>query len=184
MTLNVDIFNTRSCVIQSDLGVDNMGGILWYSNNAKGVLNLNDQSNHFTNINSLLPRTIHKQHDEIIKQYLDKGRTEFLYKIQQYWLVDHSNVLFEAQLYAKLYFDFNHMSILTYIKRQEDLKTVLLTTKGDIDSSGRTLIKTIGVNQVLISSSQHHSIFLTMPQLIPYFLQEFYSLPSFSIQVI
>ena len=179
----VDIFYPNSFVVQLSVESVNLATTKWASTSAMDILNTNGVSLSYQNLNNFLPKCIRDGHEKIMKRFYKTGHLSFSYAFRDLWMVTFDNALFSSRIFNKLLYEQKKLSFLTYVQKIDDSSLMILSKNGEINCFGSHLHELLGVKHAFFGTVSNPSVFISLPQLIPFFLPHFYDLPSFKLEV-
>ena len=178
----VDIFYPGSFVIQISMESFNIGTTNWASQSAEEILKTGTELS-FQNLSMFLPRCIRKPHEEIMRNFYKYGFLKFSYSFRNLWMVTLENQLFSCKIFSKMLYEAEKLSFLTYVQKNDESSLMVLDRNGEMNSFGKGFNKIMGIKSMFIDTLSHPTVFLSLPQLIPFFLPYFYDLPMYKLEV-
>jgi hypothetical protein len=161
---------------------ENIGHVIWASNNTKDILEIDEKLLRSLHINSIMPKVISNVHDDFLHQYLKVAKSNLINNYKDLWGLTYKKKLFSMKSCVKLYFEQTGLHLISFIKKSNDKTSLIINEYGEIDSFGEFFYTMTNIEYDFCFSNLNISIFCFMPQMIINFLSFYYDLENFKIQ--
>ena len=171
-----------SCFV-FEVSMDNyfLGKILWISKNSSHLTSFEEKHLCQSNINSLMPKLISKNHNSFIRQYTIDRREKMIGNLTPLFILNSKKKLISTDMLPKLIWNDSVISAITYFKVHPDKSRVVVSENGEVDSFGENFQEITKIDYEDGFHMSNLSLFLMMPQLIVYFLPYFYGIKDFTV---
>lgn len=184
LTANESTLNLfdESCFV-FEVSIDNysLGQIIWVSKNSSFLTSYEEKKLCLSNINSLMPKLISKNHNSFIRQYTKDRREKIIGNLTPLFILNSKKKLISTDILPKLIWNDNVISVITYFKVSPDKSRVVVSENGEVDSFGENFHEISKIDYENGFHMSNLSLFLMMPQLIVYFLPYFYGIKDFIV---
>lgn len=136
------MYNENSILIQISTTNSNLGNIYKANKGAAKYLGYSVEELESSNINVIMPKRIHENHDQYLKNYMESGRGNVLYVERRLFLRKKNGFLSYISLITKPMFDLreNIFKFVGYMQPLKDEYELIVTDEtGIIDGMSRKL---------------------------------------------
>ena len=135
------------------------------------------------NIFQIIPQIVSSIHNKMIMEYFKSGKSTILNKEQILYGITSKKKLFSFFGFIKLFLDRTFFTNISYIKKRDEKSFLIVNQKGEIDCFGEKFFEMTNINYEIPFFHSHISIFLFLPQLIPFFISYFTNIKELQIEV-
>lgn len=131
-----NIYDENICVLSMKYNSECNNIIDWCSKNTVNIFGYSQKALEKRNLKEIIPSSIAKHHDQIIKQFYTNGRERFINNLNHVWALNSEGYCFSINLHIKILPTVDNYEILAMIHKLNQENYILTEKNGQICSVG------------------------------------------------
>lgn len=121
-----------------------MGIILNASKSVKEVFGYDRNLVRSLNINKLMPKSMHEEHDNILKNWAISGSWQNIARLRSIFALNSRQICFSTNIYLKIIQKTDRLSLLGAFFLVNDKDYMLINPSGFVEGAGKNFMELLG----------------------------------------